>query len=56
MEDCFAYIKEGVCFALTKMECDNCPFYKHSENPDKDRKDILAEIYGYEKKGKVSKH
>lgn len=27
-EDCFAFKRNGLCTALTKMNCDNCRFYK----------------------------
>lgn len=27
-KNCFAFIKEGECFALSKQKCENCEFYK----------------------------
>lgn len=27
-ENCFAYIAEGYCYALTEQKCENCKFYK----------------------------
>lgn len=47
-EDCFAYCKkEKKCFALTKLDCKNCKFYKHSDNPEATRKEIVKECEHY---------
>lgn len=29
--DCFAYISDRTCNALTSMECENCSFYRTKE-------------------------
>ena len=28
---CFAFVKEGECFALKKQNCENCPSYRTRE-------------------------
>lgn len=46
-KDCFAYIsrdKYSGCFALNERVCENCVFYKHSDDPQKTRDQILKEI------------
>ena len=47
--DCFAYVNEGRCFALSEMDCEVCKFYKHSDNPKKTREQILNDVEKYQK-------
>lgn len=42
-KDCFAFIKEGNCFALTEMQCSNCSFYKSVPDGPTARKKIIEE-------------
>ncbi len=28
-KDCFAYIRGGICGALSDMKCENCSFYEN---------------------------
>lgn len=51
-EDCMFYNsertgKKNSCTALQERECENCKFYKHSDDPKADRAKIArqCEIY-----------
>ena len=44
-KDCFAYLENRGCYALTKRECDGCVFYK-SKKELKDQVKRLEEMYG----------
>lgn len=48
-KDCFAFVSnnENGCFALTKLNCKDCSFYKHSDNPKQTRDQIEKEIDFY---------
>lgn len=54
-KDCFAFIKEGRCFALSDMNCGKCQFYKKSENPLEERKEIIEDCKMYAKAHEGSK-
>lgn len=46
-KDCFAFKKEGNCFALSEMHCEGCKFYKHSDDPKAEQLRLMKETNGY---------
>lgn len=49
--DCFAWDKnESYCTALTVEDCENCHFYKHSDNPFISRLIIENDISEYSRR------